>query len=161
MRTSTLITERLPRRENCLILQDMQQLGLQQRRHLANFVEQDRALVAEFKLAGLGVGCAGKRASLVTEQLAFQQIAGNGGAIHFQKSAMGARRKLVNQPRYNFLAGAAFTQHEDGNIHVGDQRGLGSNLAHGRTGRHEKYVVVKLFYFARHNSAGFSPGTDR
>ena len=131
-----------------LVLQDVQQLGLQQRRHLANFVEQDRAFVAQLEFARLGMVGAGKRAGFVTEQLALQQIGGHGRAIHLQESAMSARRQLVNQPRHYFLAGSAFSQHQYRNIHIGDQRRLRANLAHGRAGGHEKYVVVKLFDFA-------------
>ena len=106
-------------------------------------------MLQSLEFARLGMSSAGEGARLVAEQFALQQVAGHGGAIHFQKRAMGARRQLVNQPRHHFLAGAALPQHQDRNIDIRDQRCLRANLAHGRTGRHEKYVVVKFFDFAR------------
>ena len=45
----------------------MQKLRLQKRGHLADFVQQDRSLVAEFELARLGMGGAGESAGFVTE----------------------------------------------------------------------------------------------
>ncbi len=71
-----------------LILQDMKKFGLQQRRHFADFVEQDRSLVAQLKLAGLGMSRAGEGSWLVAEQFALQQVAGNRGAIHLQEGAV-------------------------------------------------------------------------
>ena len=147
------MTERLPRRENCLILQHVQKFCLQERRHLANFVEQDRSPVAQFELAGLGVVRSGEGALLVSEQFALQKVGGNGGAIHFQERAMGARRKLVDQASENFLAGAALAQQQHGNIDVRHQRGLRTNLAHLRAGGDEENVVGKLFDFAAVSSA--------
>ena len=61
---------------------------------------------------------------------------------------MGARRKLVDQARQHFLAGAAFAQQQDRDIDVGDQRGLRTNLLHRRAGGDEEHVVAKLFDFA-------------
>ena len=57
-----------------LVLQNVQQLGLQKRRHFPDFIQQDRALVAELEFAGLGVDRAGKCARFVSEEFAFQQV---------------------------------------------------------------------------------------
>ena len=57
-------------------------------------------------------------------------------------------RKLVNQPRQDFFAGSALPEQKHGNIDVRHQGSLGTDLAHGRTGRDEKDVVGKLFDFA-------------
>src|SRR5579864_6605588 len=43
-----------------LILQYMQKLGLEKRRHFADFIQQNRALVANLKLSRLGVSGASK-----------------------------------------------------------------------------------------------------
>jgi hypothetical protein len=40
---------------------------LQRRRHLSDFIEQQRALVAEFKLTGLGLDGAGEGSRFITE----------------------------------------------------------------------------------------------
>ena len=49
--------------------------------HLADLVEEDRALVGRLELADLLLGRAGERALLVAEQLAFQQRLGQRGAV--------------------------------------------------------------------------------
>src|SRR5690348_10712595 len=43
-----------------LVLEHVQELGLEAVRHLADFIEQNRAFIAELKLAGLAAGGAGK-----------------------------------------------------------------------------------------------------
>jgi len=93
MRTSTLIIDRLPRREKLLVLQHVQQLGLQAGRHLADFIQQDCAFVAQLEFSRLGMVRAGEGSSFIAEQFALQQIGGNCGAIYFQKTcdALAAR----------------------------------------------------------------------
>ena len=118
MRTSTLMTRAAAQPRELLVLQNVQQLGLQRRRHLADFVEQDRAFVAQFELARLGVRRSGKCSRLVAEQFALQQIGGNGRAIYFQERAVRARREFVNQARQHFFAGAALAQQQYRNIHI-------------------------------------------
>src|SRR5216683_3265234 len=66
-----------------LVLQNVQQLGLQRRGHLADLVEQDSALVANLKFAGLGMIGAGESSSFVSEQFTFEQVCRNRGAIYF------------------------------------------------------------------------------
>ncbi len=109
-RTSTLTVLRPPRRENWPSCKTCKQLGLQRRRHLANFVQQQRALVAQLELARLGFVGTGKGARLVTEQFALQQLAGNRRAIDLQKRAVRAIGVLVNQLRQDFLACSALAE---------------------------------------------------
>ena len=56
------------------VLQDVQQLGLQRRRHLADLVEHDRAVLRELELADARSAGAGEGAALVAEQLALEQV---------------------------------------------------------------------------------------
>ena len=55
------------------ILQHAQQLGLERERHVADFVQQQRAAVGQFETSLAGHQRAGKRALFVAEQLAFNQ----------------------------------------------------------------------------------------
>ena len=57
-------------------LQHAQQFGLHLRGNLADFIEQDRAAVREFKAAFAFVHRAGERAFLVTEEFALDEIFG-------------------------------------------------------------------------------------
>src|ERR1019366_8165592 len=132
-----------------LVLEDVQQLGLQPRRHFADFVQQDGALVANFELARLGVRGPGEGSRFVPKQFAFQQIGGYRRAVHFEEGAVGARREFVDQARQHFLAGTAFAEQKDGDVDIGDKRRLRANLLHRRAGRDEEYVVAKFFDLAR------------
>ena len=126
----------------------MQEFRLQQGRHLANFVEQDRSPVAQFEFARFRVIGAGESALFVAEKLALEQVGGNRGAVDLEKCPMSALGKLVDESPQHFLAGAAFAQQQHGNIYICHQRGLGANLAHGGTGCNEEDIVGELFHFA-------------
>jgi hypothetical protein len=131
----------------------VQQLGLQLRGHLADLVEENRALVAQLEFARLGMIRARKRSCLVAEELALKKIGGNRGAIYFQERAMGTWRELMNQPRQNFLAGTALSQQQNRNVDIGDERGLRADAAHGSAGGNKERVVRNLLYLARNNDA--------
>ncbi len=62
-------------------LQHAQNFRLRRGRHVADFVEENRAVVALLEFADALVRRAGERAAFVAEQFAFQKLFGNGGAI--------------------------------------------------------------------------------
>ena len=106
------------------VLQHVEQLGLQPQRHLADLVQEERALVSRFELAWLLPIGARKRALLVTEELGFQQLAGQRGAIDLQELLGRARRGLVNRPRHDLFAHAALSAQQDRRVrgrHLADQ----------------------------------------
>ena len=88
----------------------MEQFGLQERRHFADFIEQDGSLVAQLELARFRVSRPGEGSRLVSKKFALQQFTGHGRAVDLEKGAVRARRKLVNQPGQDFLARAAFAE---------------------------------------------------
>ena len=57
---------------------------------------------------------AGERALLVAEQLALEQLLGNGGAVDRDEIAVRARALRVDGAREQLLAGAALAQHQHG-----------------------------------------------
>ena len=57
-----------------LLLEEAQQLGLQRRRHLADFVEEDRPAVGGFEQAPLLHPRVGEGPALVAEELALEQL---------------------------------------------------------------------------------------
>ena len=140
-RTSTLNGCPSAQAGKLAVLQDLQELGLQRWRHLADFIEQQRALVAQFELAGLGFVRPGKRSWLVAEQLALQQFAGHGGAIDLEECAVRAIGVLVDEMRQHFFAGTALAQQQNREIEPGDLHGLGAKLAHLRGGGEEVYAL--------------------
>ena len=62
---------------------------------------------------------------------------------------MRARRQFVNQPRHDFLARTAFSQHQHRNVDVRNQRSLRTKLAHHRTGGDKEHLIADFFHFAR------------
>src|SRR5208283_4988566 len=126
----------------------MQQLGLQGWRHLANFIQQDGAFIAELEFAGLGVRRAGEGTRFVAEQLALQQVCGNRRAVDLQESSMRPRRELVNQAGKHFLAGATFAQQQYRDIDMGDQRRLRADFSHRGTRGDEEYIVSNFLDLA-------------
>ena len=96
------------------LLQRSQNLGLQRQRHVAHFIEKQRALVGLLETSDPVSHGAGKGALAMTEHLAFQQALGNGGAVDRHERFVGAAAVLVDGTGDHFLAGAAFTSQQHG-----------------------------------------------
>ena len=90
------------------LFQDAQQLGLHHQRHVADFVQEQRAAVGLFEFAQVPGGGAGERALLMAEQLGFDQLAGHGRAVQGDERAVAARAALVQGARDQFLARCRF-----------------------------------------------------
>ncbi len=72
-------------------LNGAQELGLQARIHLADFVQQQGAAIGFLELADAPGDGAGEGTLLVTEQFRFQQVFRNGGAVDRDEGLVGAR----------------------------------------------------------------------
>src|SRR6185503_2193641 len=83
-----------------------QQLCLQYRGHLADFVEQQRACVSEFKTSLATRSRAGERAFFVAEEFRFHQRLGDCGTVDCDEWFVESRAHLVNRARDEFLARA-------------------------------------------------------
>ncbi len=92
-RTSTLIVRAEPEALDFSFLEDAQDLGLRLGAHVPDFVQENRAAVCLLELADLFLGRAGERPFLVPEQLGFNQLFGDRGAVHLDE-AVAARRLL-------------------------------------------------------------------
>ena len=97
-------------------LQHAQNFRLRRGRHVADFVEENRAFVALLEFADALDGRAGERAAFVAEEFAFEQLFGNGGAIDRQKRLLAAVAVMINRAGDKFLAGAAFAGDERGGV---------------------------------------------
>src|SRR5215467_11905218 len=94
------------------LLKHPQQFGLQVKRKLADFIEQQGSPVCEFEpadLSGLGTR---KRSFLMAEQLAFDQRRGQCRAVHLHQGPVFPAASAVDCPRDQFLAGSSFTEDE-------------------------------------------------
>ncbi len=89
-------------------LEEPQQLGLEQERKVADFVEKEAPAFGGLDLAfGIRDG-AGERASGVAEKLTFEQLCVQAGAAHGDEWAGGPAAPGVDCPSEHALAGAAF-----------------------------------------------------
>jgi len=98
------------------VLQKLQELGLDTGVELAYFVQKKRAAAGHFNATWLGNAGAGKRTFFISEQLAFNQGGGNGGAIHLHERLVGKRRILMKQIGDCVFSCAALTSDENRNI---------------------------------------------
>jgi hypothetical protein len=114
-----------------MILQDVKQLGLQNRRHLADFVEHQGPAISELELAGARCVRAGKRAALVTEELAFEQLQRKGGAVDLDERTVASWRLPMQLLGNDFLADAALAGDQHGHVAVGHALDHGHDVAHG------------------------------
>ena len=90
-------------------LNDAQQLRLRFRTDGGNFVEEDGALIGDFKKSLFRGNRAGEGAADVPEQLRFEQIDGNGAGVHRDKCFIDPWRCGMNGLGDQLFTGAAFS----------------------------------------------------
>src|SRR4029077_8134254 len=88
-------------------LEESQQLRLEVEAEFSDFVEEEGAFTGGADQAELVAVGAGEGAAAVAEELAFQQIARDGGAIEGDEGLGGAVGEFMNGAGENLLAGAA------------------------------------------------------
>ena len=86
------------------LLHHPQQLALQPQGKLVQFVEKERAVVGELQQAQAAALRAGKRAALVSEELALEQFLGNRAAIDRRERLVFALAPVMNRVRHQLLA---------------------------------------------------------
>ena len=132
-----------PQARELAVLQDLQQLGLERRAHLAHFVEEHRAVVGKFKFPSLVLNGTRKRAALKAEELGFEQLGWKRGAVDLHERLVAPKRGRVEGPRHELLAGAALSPDQDGDIGVGHPFDEIVDLGHSFAVA-EKQVVFRL-----------------
>ena len=98
------------------LLQKTKQFGLEAQRHLADFVEEERASLRRLDSSRVGLHGASESAAGVSKKFGFKQGLGNGGAIHNRKGTPGARAQLMNGPGYDFFPAAGWARDEHGGV---------------------------------------------
>ena len=96
-----------------LFLNHTQQLGLRFDADRSDFIEEDRSLIGNLEQSLLCRDRAGKRASHVSEQRAFEQIDRHAAAIDRNECFVDALALEVNRFRDQLLACAAFALNQD------------------------------------------------
>ena len=94
-------------------LDGAQQLRLQARVHLGDFVEEYGATAGFLEFSDSPGDGAGEGALLMSEQLGFEQILGDRCTVHRDELLLGARAPAMNEVGQQFLAGARFAGDQD------------------------------------------------
>src|SRR6266511_10400 len=91
-----------------------QQLDLQRHRQLSHLVEKQRPAMGQRKRTVARPDCAGKRATLMAEELAARQFGDDRRAVEDDELVRrGARIELVDKPRDQLLAGSALADEKN------------------------------------------------
>ena len=113
-------------------LQHAQKLCLHRERHVADLVEEKRAVMGLLEFSNVPGGRAGERAFFVAEQLRFHQFCWNRGAVERNERAVSARAFLVQRAGDQFLAGAGFAADADARLARRNVLDLCHHFAHRR-----------------------------
>lgn len=125
------------------LLQDAEQLGLHGGGHIADFIEEERAATRALKFAAALFGGARERAGFVAEHFALDELAGDGGAVHFFERSARALGREVDGAGHELLAGAALASDEHRRVGAG---GFGDLIAEFR---HRAAVADQIADLAR------------
>src|SRR6266853_1270922 len=98
------------------LLQSPQELGLNFKGNISDFIKEECALIGEFQTSDFLANGAGKSAFFVTKQFAFEQPGGNGGAVEFDECPLLAPAMIVNGARNQLLPRTGIAQQQDGRI---------------------------------------------
>ncbi len=105
------------------LLEHAQDLGLHGQRHVADLVQEERALLRELEAAGPRPHRAGEGPPLVAEQLGLEQALRDGGAVDRHERPVLPGAEAVDSPRQDFLAGAALAPDQHRQIGGGGAMG--------------------------------------
>ena len=119
------------------LLDRAQQLGLQAGVHLADLVEQQRAAARLLELADPPGGRAGEGALLVAEQLGFQQVLRDRGAVDRDERPFRAAAVAMHVACEHLLAGAALAGDQHAGVRGRDLARHGQQIAHRRILEHQ------------------------
>jgi hypothetical protein len=120
MRTSISISSRPPDALDDALLQKAQELDLQRQRKIADLVQEERAAIGRFDLADRLPRGPGEGSLFVAEQLALEQVFGNGGAVDGDETLAAPRRKVVHGPGKELFPRPALAQQQNGRGRSGD-----------------------------------------
>jgi hypothetical protein len=115
--------------------------GLRLRRHVADLVEEERAGGRLLEAADAARQSAGEGALFMTEQLAFDEFAGNRRHINGDEGPVPTLTVVVERPRHQFLAGAGLARdhHRQVRLHQPGQHAV--DVLHGRRAADERQAL--------------------
>src|SRR5439155_3016425 len=130
------------------------------RRHLADFVEEDRPFVGDLELARLVAVRAGEAAAHVAEQFGLEQRLGQPGAVHRDERTAEAVAKRVDLSGDDLLARAALAGDQNLRVGASDAIDLLTKIGHRRTRTYELGGAIKAHRSTRLKSRKERCGVD-
>src|SRR5439155_5562317 len=94
------------------VFQDFEELRLERGGERPDLVEKQHALMRELEEPGLGLVRARESATLVPEELGFEQVFGNCRAVEVDERRLGARPRTMDRPRHEPFARARLPTEE-------------------------------------------------
>src|SRR5207249_7153458 len=111
-------------RRKALLLDHAQDLGLGAQAHIADFIEEERSAAGLLEFSRFVFERARKRPLHVPEELAFDQLLGNRGAVELHKRLLGPRAHPVQGRSDQLFPGAALAVHQDAAVGGSREREL-------------------------------------
>src|SRR5579871_5317186 len=131
-------------RRKAALVERAQNLRLRLQTHVADFVKEEGAAVGLLKLAFLVGAGAGEGAHAMPEELAFNEVFGNGGAIDLNIHGIFAKALSVNGACHKFLASAGFAVNQHAAVGRRHQRDLLAECFDGNAVAHNDAAGLKL-----------------
>src|SRR6266571_1536463 len=119
------------------LLQNAQELGLREQIHVADLVEEDGSAVGELELSLLPPDRPRERAPLVPEQLALDEIDGDGRAVDRDEGGLPPGRVEMDGLGHELLPHAAFAENEHRAACRGHLKDLVPHPPHPRRPAHQ------------------------
>ena len=132
----------LPYARDGAFLQGAQQLHLQRGRHLADLVEEQGAAVRRLEPSWPRCDRAGERPLGVAEQLALEQVLGDGPAVDRHERAVLARAAPVDLAGDELLAGSGRAGDQDADVRGRDLVDLAEDVPHRVAGADDVAIRV-------------------
>ena len=133
-------------------LQHTQQPDLELERHLRDLVEEQRPPVGALEVPLVQPIGAGEAAALVAEQLAFDQVRGDGAAVHGQERFLAAAAQGVDGQGDHVLAGAGLAGDQDAGVGAGHAADQVVDGLHGRRRADQRSEAPQLAQLASQRS---------
>src|SRR5262249_5700326 len=99
-----------------LLLQQTQDPRLQNHRHVADFVEEDRTAATLLEFANALSICASERSLLVSEKIALQEVLWDRRAVQRKERCLRPRAVLVDGPGRKLFPRSALASDEHGDV---------------------------------------------
>ena len=128
------------------VRQHTQQACLQVKRHVADFVEEQRAALGLLKPPAPLRLRAGEGATLMAEEFGLEQVLGNGCGVDGHEGAVRAGRVFVQRPGHQFFARAGFTGDQHCDLALAQTADGAEHVLHGgRLAQHLRGFGLSLF----------------